>query len=115
MVDFTHGDGFHAHRLSETEYRDMLELHLILLLAALATTPRARAAPDPQDGDSPDRTATLSIELAPRSAMGELAPRIPTIADRRHLLRPPQEHLVAETDAELEPRPPALNRHTQNR
>src|SRR3546814_1662050 len=25
MVDFTHGDGFHAHRLSETEYRDMLD------------------------------------------------------------------------------------------
>src|SRR3546814_10889416 len=47
MVDFTHGDGFHAHRLSETEYRDMLDLHLILLLAALATTPKADA-PTPE-------------------------------------------------------------------
>src|SRR3546814_11818579 len=37
MVDFTHGEGFHVHRLTETELRDMLELNLILLLAAIAT------------------------------------------------------------------------------
>src|SRR3546814_1931119 len=62
--------------LSETEYRDMLELHLILLLAALATTPRGRAAPDPQDGDYPDRTAGLFIEMAARSGNGELVASI---------------------------------------
>src|SRR3546814_14018660 len=37
MVDFAPGEGFHVHRLTETEFRDLLELHLILLLAAIAT------------------------------------------------------------------------------
>src|SRR3546814_5700378 len=39
MVDFTHGEGFHVHRLTETELRDLLELNIILLLAAYATAP----------------------------------------------------------------------------
>jgi DNA-binding GntR family transcriptional regulator len=102
MVDFTHGDGFHAHRPSETEYRDMLELHLILLLAALATTPRGRAAPDPRDGDYPDRTAGLFIEMAARSGNGELVASITALGDRLYLARHLDEQLVGETVAELD-------------
>src|SRR3546814_9153135 len=109
MVDFTHGDGFHAHRLSETEYRDMLELHLILLLAALATTPRGRAAPDPQDGDYPDSTAGLFIEMAARSGNGELVASITEHGDRlplaRHLDEPPVAETAAALDALAPPRP----------
>ena len=102
MVDFTHGDGFHAHRLSETEYRDMLELHLILLLAALATTPRGRGAPAPRDGDYPDRTAGLFIEMAARSGNGELVASITALGDRLHLARHLDEQLVGETVAEFD-------------
>src|SRR3546814_14970827 len=90
--------------LSETEYRDMLELHLILLLAALATTPRGRAAPDPQDGDYPDRTAGLFIEMAARSGNGELVASITALGDRLHLARPPDEQLDGETAADKQGR-----------
>lgn len=102
MVDFTHGDGFHAHRLSETEYRDMLELHLILLLAALATMPRGRAVPDPPDGDYPGRTTALFVEMAARSANSELVASVAALGDRLHLARHLDEQLVGETAAELD-------------
>src|SRR3546814_1310319 len=43
MVDFTHGESFHVHRLTETALRDMLEFNLILLLAAIATARAQRS------------------------------------------------------------------------
>ena len=80
----------------------MLELHLILLLAALATTPRGRGAPAPRDGDYPDRTAGLFIEMAARSGNGELVASITALGDRLHLARHLDEQLVGETVAEFD-------------
>lgn len=101
MVDFMHGEGFHAHRLTETEYRDMLELHLILLLAAPATTPRGSVMPDPPARDYPDRIGGLFLELAARSANGELIASIAALGDRLHLARHLDEQIVGETGAEF--------------
>src|SRR3546814_17944891 len=88
----------------------MRELHRILLLAALATTPRGRAAPDPQDGDYPDRTAGLFIEMAARSGNGELVASITALGDRLHLARHLDEQLVGETAAELDALAAALTK-----
>ncbi|WP_439569676.1 GntR family transcriptional regulator [Sphingopyxis sp.] len=101
MVDFMHGEGFHAHRLTETEYRDMLELHLILLLAALATTPRGSMVSGTPPNDYPDRVGGLFLELAVRSANGELIASITALGDRLHLARHLDEQIVGETGAEF--------------
>lgn len=101
MVDFVHGEGFHAPRLTETGLRDMLELHLILLLAALATSPRGSGVPDPPDGDYPDCIAGLFLELAARSANGELVACITALGERLHLARSLDEQVIGGTAREL--------------
>jgi DNA-binding GntR family transcriptional regulator len=102
MVAFTHGEGFHVHRPTETELRDMLELHLILLLAALATTPTGTIAPAGADGDYPDRIAALFVDMANRSANAELVASIAALGDRLHLTRRFDETIVGGTALEYE-------------
>lgn len=87
MVDFTPGEGFHVHRLTETEFRDLLELHLILLLAAIATAPAGAAAPVPADQPYPGRIADLFLAIAERSSNGEIVASIAAIGDRLQLSR----------------------------
>lgn len=87
LVDFMPGEGFHTHRLTETELRDMLELHLILLLAALATTPRATVESVSADQDYPDRVSALFLAIARRSSNSEIVASIAALGDRLHLSR----------------------------
>ena len=101
MVEFTPGEGFHVHRLTETEFRDLLELHLILLLAALATAPNGPAAKVPANQDYPDRASALFLSLASRSANTEIIASIAAIGDRLHLTRHFDEAILADTDREL--------------
>lgn len=101
MVDFTPGEGFHVHSLAETEFRDLLELHLILLLAALATAPNGPAAKVPADQPYPDRTSVLFLSLASRSANTEIIASIAAIGDRLHLTRHFDAAILADTDGEL--------------
>jgi DNA-binding GntR family transcriptional regulator len=87
MVDFTHGEGFHVHRLTETELRDMLELNLILLLAAIAT---ARGHGDETSAavpDDADPAAALFAAVARRCGNAELAAAIAALSDRLHAAR----------------------------
>lgn len=100
MVDFTPGDGFHVHRLAETEFRDLLELHLILLLAALATAPRGAAASVPADQSYPDRIADLFLAIAERSANSEIVASIAAIGDRLQLSRHFDSTILGDVEAE---------------
>jgi DNA-binding GntR family transcriptional regulator len=101
IVDFTHGEGFHVHRLTETELRDMLELNLILLLAAIATgrgyAGEATAAPS----DAADAAAALFTDVGRRSGNGELAAAIAALNDRLHAARRLDAAILEEVDAEL--------------
>lgn len=101
MVDFAPGEGFHVHRLTETEFRDLLELHLILLLAALATAPNGPAARAPADQAYPDRASGLFLSLASRSANTEIIASIAAIGDRLHFTRHFDEAILADTEREL--------------
>src|SRR3546814_11150630 len=83
--DLTPGEGFHVHRLTETEFRDLLELHLILLLAALATAPKGSAASVPPDQPYPDRVADLFLAIAERPSTCEIVPSIAALGDRPQL------------------------------
>lgn len=100
MVDFTPGEGFHVHRLTETEFRDLLELHLILLLAALATAPKGPAASVPSDQPYPDRIADLFLAIAERSANSEIVASIAAIGDRLQLSRHFDAEVLADVEAE---------------
>ncbi len=101
MVDFGYGEGFHVHRLTETELRDMLELNLILLLAALATARGPRTGGIPATADLADRTAAIFLAAARRSGNGELAAVIASLNDRLHLARRLDADVLADTGEEL--------------
>ncbi|HET6523205.1 GntR family transcriptional regulator [Sphingopyxis sp.] len=102
MVDFTPGEGFHVHRLAETEFRDLLELHLILLLAALATAPKGAAGSVPEDQPYPDRIADLFLAIAERSANSEIVANIAAIGDRLQLSRHFDAMILVDVDAEYD-------------
>lgn len=101
MVDFTPGEGFHVHRLSETEFRDLLELHLILLLAALATAPKGPTASVASDQPYPDRIADLFLAIAERSANSEIVASIAAIGDRLQLSRHFDGMILADVEDEF--------------
>lgn len=102
MVDFGYGEGFHVHRLTETELRDMLELNLILLLAALATArgPRIEAISSAQD--VAEKTATIFLAAARRSGNSELAATIGSLNDRLHLARRLDAEILGGSEDELD-------------
>jgi DNA-binding GntR family transcriptional regulator len=100
MVDFTPGEGFHAHRLTETEFRDLLELHLILLLAAIATAPKGAAATVAAEQPYPDRVADLFLAIAERSSNSEIVASIAAIGDRLQLSRHFDSTILADVEAE---------------
>lgn len=103
MVDFTHGEGFHVHRLTETELRDMFELNLVLLLAALATA-RGGFSGDvaaDSDEDEPDRIGALFLLVASRSGNAELAAVVAALNNRMHLPRRLDAQLFGDLAAEV--------------
>ncbi|ABF54235.1 GntR family transcriptional regulator [Sphingopyxis alaskensis] len=100
MVDFTPGDGFHVHRLTETEFRDLLELHLVLQLAALATAPNRLATPVSADQPYPDRIADLFLAVADRSSNSEIVANIAAIGDRLQFSRHFDAAILGDVEAE---------------
>lgn len=102
MVDFAPGDGFHVHGLGESELRDLLELHLILLLAALATAPNGSTASRIAAQDYPDRIRALFLIMASRSSNREIVASIAAIGDRLHLSRHFDEAVLPDIDAEFD-------------
>lgn len=104
MVDFAHGEGFRVHRLTETEFRDMLELHLILTLAALATS-RGPRDEGPKGGfrgtDEAERAAHLFDKLARRSGNTELAQAIASLGERLHVARRSEQAIMGDTEGEI--------------
>jgi len=100
MVDFRPGEGFHVHLLTETEFRDLLELHLVLLLAAHATAPRGPAASVAADQPYPDRIADLFLAIAERSTNNEIVAGIAAIGDRLQFSRHFDAAVLDDVEAE---------------
>ncbi len=100
MVDFSPGDGFHVRGLTETEFRDLLEMHLILQLAALATAPNGPVATISADQPYPDRIADLFIAMAERSANSEIVASIAAIGDRLQQSRHFDAVILVDVEAE---------------
>lgn len=102
MVDFTHGEGFHVHRLTETELRDMLELNLILLLAAIATARGQGEETNPEFADDADPAAVLFAAVALRSGNAEISAAIAALNDRLHAARRLDADILEEVATEHE-------------
>ena len=100
MVDFTHGEGFHVHRLTETELRDMLELNLILLLAAIATARGQGEETGAAISDDADPAAVLFAAVARRSGNAEIAAAIAALNDRLHAARRLDDDILEEVATE---------------
>lgn len=101
MVDFTHGEGFHVHRLTETELRDMLELNLILLLAAIATGRAHGGETSASDSDDTDPAAALFADVGRRSGNAELAAAIAALNDRLQVARRLDAAILGEVETEV--------------
>src|SRR3546814_15090978 len=81
MVDFTHGEGFHVHRLTETELRAMLALNLLLLLAAIATARGQGEETRTAVSDDDDAAAVPSATAARRPGNAAFAPETAPVND----------------------------------
>lgn len=101
MVDFTHGEGFHVHRLTETDYRDMLECNLVLLHAALADARTGTITPIAPGGGYAERIGYLFLAIAARADNNELSASIAALNDRLHLTRRHDRTIIADTAAEF--------------
>lgn len=102
MVDFAPGEGFHAHRLTATELRDMLELNLILLLAAIATGRSGQGDPMPPRSEGTHRIAALFHDVGRRSGNAEIAAAVAALNDRLHLPRRFDAAVLGEIGPEIE-------------
>ena len=101
MVVFAHGEGFHVPRLTETEFRDMLELNLVLLLSALAIGGSGPHLPPATETEDPCRTAALFDAIAHRSGNAELATAIAALNDRLHPTRRLDAIILEDSAAEI--------------
>lgn len=101
MVDLTHGVGFHAPRMTESDLRSMLELHLMLLLAALATQVRDSSIPVSWQDEGSDGFGSLFLRIARRSGNTELASCIAGLGDRLHIARLADTDILGDTTAEF--------------
>ncbi|WP_439484552.1 GntR family transcriptional regulator [Blastomonas fulva] len=101
MVDFTHGEGFHAPRMTESDLRSMLELHLVLMLAALATQVRGSATPVTRPDEGLDGFGSLFLAISRRSGNAELASCIAGLGDRLHIARLADTEILGDTADEL--------------
>lgn len=102
MVDFEHGEGFHVPRTTESALRAMLELHLVLLLSALARQDRALSVSTTNEDDGSDRFGLLFRVIARRSGNGELAASAMALGDRLRPFRAFDAGIFDDTGAELE-------------
>lgn len=90
MVTFLPGEGFRVPMLSEADFRDLLELNAILLLAALTASTLRPALPlgaGSRDGATPDRLASLFLEIAKRSGNQALCSNVANLNNRLHIFR----------------------------
>src|SRR3546814_16350218 len=117
MVDFTPGEGFHVHRLTETEFRDLLELHLVLQLAALATAPNGLATPVSADQPYPARIADLFLAIEDRSSKSEIVASIAALGHRLQFSSHSTSEISCDVEADEKLPAPAVVatcHHTEN-
>ncbi|GGB72825.1 GntR family transcriptional regulator [Blastomonas aquatica] len=101
MVDFEHGEGFHVPRMTESALRNMLELHLVLILAAVATQSSSPIAPLDGENDSSDGFGSLFREIARRSGNTELTIAVTGLGDRLLPIRIADVAVLDDTAEEL--------------
>src|SRR3546814_14368220 len=95
MVSFAPGQGFHVPRMNETELRDLFELNLILLLAAITSSSQNSSAIS-ADGAYLDQVSNLFLKLGGRSGNGALIAGLSAIIDRLYQFRSCDHRLLQE-------------------
>lgn len=101
MVSFAPGQGFHVPRMNETELRDLFELNLILLLAAITSSSQNLSAIS-VDGAYPDQVSNIFLKLGSRSGNGAVIADISALNDRLYQFRRCDHRFFQDVDSELE-------------
>ena len=111
MVSFAPGQGFYVPRMNETELRDLFELNLILLLAAITSSSQNSSAIS-ADGSYPDQVSNIFLQLGARSGNGALIASISALNNRLYQFRRCDASLVEDIDSELKELKAASNDET---
>lgn len=100
MVSFAPGQGFHVPRMNETELRELFELNLILLLAAIDSSLQRSPVRSP-DIACPDDAPKLFLKLARMSDNTALVANVSALNDRLHQFRHCEQILFQDLDLEF--------------
>lgn len=104
LVSFQPGEGFRVPVLSEADFRDLLEVNAILLLAALTATPPLAPAPPKSSlrkAAPAERFAAIFIQIAERSGNQALCSHVANLNDRLHVFRKLDPEFSASYEQEL--------------
>ena len=101
MVSFAPGQGFYVPRMNETELRDLFELNLILLLAAIASSSQ-NSLVSVEDGPYPEQITKIFVQLGGRSGNGALVASISALNNRLYQFRYWDASLFEDIDSELQ-------------
>lgn len=101
LVDFAPGEGFRVPQLSEGQLRDLLNLNLILLTAAVGRRPIGKYEGLPDDVGYSDRVAFAFHHLAERCENSALSSCVRSINDQLHVVRNLDLQLFDDAESEL--------------
>lgn len=101
LVDFAPGEGFRVPHLSEGDLRDLLNLNLILLTAALGKRPLRTFEGLPDHASYPEKTAVIFQRLAERCENSALTTCVNSISDQLHVVRNIDLQLFDDAEAEI--------------
>jgi len=101
MVEFVAGAGFYVPRLDETRLRDLLDLHMHLLLIALQSGFLIEPESIVLEGTR-DSASKRFLRLARASGNGEIAEVVAGINDRLSTVRRLERRVLSHPDAVLE-------------
>jgi hypothetical protein len=103
LVDLVPGIGFHVPHLTGQRFRDLLDLHLTLLLAAMARGGKQRdlALTDLPGEDHAERTGALFSRIAALSGNAEIAGAVQAVGARLHAIRLCEQTVLGDVVAEL--------------
>ncbi|WP_454885444.1 GntR family transcriptional regulator [Sphingomonas oryzagri] len=102
LVDMVPGEGFRVPSLSEQGLRDLLDLNLLLLLAATGEAVAQLPTVDEPAMDHATATALLFLAIASLAANGEIAMVVQSLNERLHPLRQLDDMVLPQAADELD-------------
>lgn len=101
MVDFAPGEGFRVPQMNEGQFRDLIELNQVLLMAALQIKAVDPYIAGDDDSDVAEQTARIFEHIAARSGNAALARCVQDISNQLHPARKKESAIFKDVAQEL--------------